>query len=218
MQDGYYSIVDMESKTLWYKDHNDQKVYESLIIVAKTKSSMQKNMTPFDLGVEWLTGTGRKSRDFKNNDVTVELYKKHNFYKNAIEETKQILGNWRPGEQLPEKSFPYKLSGLEGIAKYIQDYSTLLTGGQTGNLMFTYLGSHSLYMTVKSIDIQKRTAVVEFIVHNMSTLESATRLPYFGYKQWYTNSIGKLINNMAGRTGPTSETEQVFKMDETINF
>jgi hypothetical protein len=73
-------------------------------------------------------------------------------------------------------------------------------------------------MTVKSIDVERRIAIVEFVVHNMSTLESATRLPYFGYKKWYINSVGSVMNEVAGRTGPTSETEQVFTMTETINF
>jgi hypothetical protein len=51
----------------------------------------------------------------------------------------------------------YKLSGLSGVPKYIRDYSTLLTGGMTGNIAVTYLGSYGLKYEVLSIDEESGT-------------------------------------------------------------
>ena len=85
--------------------------------------------------------------------------------------------------------------------------------------MFTYLGSHSLWIEVTANDIERRVAIVTFTVHNMSTLESGTRPPVIGYQEWYQNSVGNFLNTkVAGRTGPTSETEQVFQWTETIKY
>jgi hypothetical protein len=220
MQDGYYWLYDKKGKQGWFKDNVSKKVIWTLVFTSTSKIKSPKpakDMDPYDIGVEWLTGTGPKSRDFKDGDKTVELYKEHDFYKKSYAQTKDILKTWKSGEKLPEQNFKYDLGGFIGILKYIQDASTVATDGLTGNLMFTYLGSHSLFMTVKSIDIDKRVAIVEFIVHNTSTLESGTRIPKIGYHKLYQKTVGKFMNEkVAGRTGPTSETEQVFEISETI--
>ena len=81
------------------------------------------------------------------------------------------------------------------------------------------MGSHSLWIEVTSNDIEKRVATVVFTVHNMSTLESGTRPPVIGYQEWYQKTLGNFLNTkVAGRTGATSETEQVFQWTETINY
>ena len=77
----------------------------------------------------------------------------------------------------------YNLGGLSGVPKYIRDYSTLLTGGLTGNLAVTYLGSYGLKYEVLSIDEEDGTARVHFTVSNSSTIESAAHPPVIGYTQ-----------------------------------
>jgi RHS repeat-associated protein len=213
-KDGYYSINTKNSTT--YRDQENGNVETAALITAKRKDS--KSLTPFQLGEEWLTG-GPKSRDFTTGDNTVELYKQHEHYRNAIIDVQNKLRNLKPGEPMPDFGFPYKLSGIEGVGKYIMDYSTLATGGTTGNIMFTYLGSHSLWIEVTSNDVSQKVATVTFTVHNTSTLGSATRLPYFGYKEWYQNNVDEFMNGtIAGRTGPTSETEQVFQWSIPIKY
>jgi hypothetical protein len=215
-KEGYYSIDNKKVGTSIFKDMESGKVWTAVLITAKRSDS--KTITPFQIGVEWLTG-GVKSREFTSGDYTVELYKQHEHYKNALSDVTDKLKNLHTNAPLPDYGYPYKLSGVEGVGKYIKDYSTLATGGKTGNLMFTYLGSHSLWIEVTSNDVVRRVATVTFTVHNMSTLESGTRLPVIGYKEWYQKSIGNFLNTkIAGRTGPTSETEQVFQWTESIKY
>jgi RHS repeat-associated protein len=215
--EGYYSIDDKKAGTSIFKDAESGKIWTAALITAER--SDHKNTTPFQLGVEWLTGKGPKSRDFTSGDQTVELYKQHDHYKNALSDVTGKLQSLSPNSPLPDYGYPYQLKGIEGVGKYVQDYSTLATGGQTGNLMFTYLGSHSLWIEVTANDVEKRIATVVFTVHNTSTLESGTRPPVIGYQEWYGNTIGNFLNTkVAGRTGATSETEQVFQWTQTIKY
>ena len=214
--EGYYSIDNKKAGTSIFKDMESGKVWTAALVTAKHPD--HKTTIPFQLGVEWLTG-GPKSRDFTSGDYTVELYKQHEHYQNALSDVTKKLKTHPTNAPNPDYGYPYELDGIEGVGKYVKDYSTLATGGTTGNLMFTYLGSHSLWIEVTANDIERRVATVIFTVHNMSTLESGTRLPVIGYQEWYQNSVGNFLNTkVAGRTGPTSETEQVFQWTETIKY
>lgn len=64
------------------------KVWTSALVTAKRLD--HKTVTPFQLGVEWLTG-GPKSRDFTSGDYTVELYKQHEHYQNALSNVTEKL-------------------------------------------------------------------------------------------------------------------------------
>ena len=214
--EGYYSIDNKKTHTSILKDMESGNVLTAALVTAER--SDHKTVTPFQLGTEWLTG-GPKSRDFTSGDYTVELYKQHEHYQNALSSVTNKLKNLPANASNPDYGFPYELDGIEGVGKYVKDYSTLATGGTTGSLMFTYLGSHSLWIEVTANDIERRVAIVTFTVHNMSTLESGTRPPVIGYQEWYQNSVGNFLNTkVAGRTGPTSETEQVFQWTETIKY
>lgn len=114
-----------------------------------------------------------------------------------------------------EGSNPYRLGGVGGIGKYLKDYSTLLTGGLTGNLAVTYLGSYSLNYQVTAIS--GNMATVMFTISNSSTIESATHPPVIGYTEWWSNNIGQPLNN-ALSTGPMSKTTQSFQWTETIKW
>lgn len=215
--EGYYSIDDKKAGTSIFKDAESGKVWTAALITAER--SDKKTTTPFQLGVEWLTCKGAKSRDFTSGDYIVELYKQHQHYKDAMSDVTGRLQSPKSDPSWLDYGYPYELKGVEGVGKYVQDYSTLATGGATGNLMFTYLGSHSLWIEVTANDVERRVATVTFTVHNMSTLESGTRPPVIGYQEWYQNSVGNFLNTkVAGRTGATSETEQVFQWTETIKY
>ena len=174
-QNGFYSIDNKKSGFSVYKDDKSGKVWKAALISEKRKDS--KTITPWKIGVEWLTGIGPKSRDFTSGDYTTELYKQHQHYKNALLDVTNKMKNLKNGAPLPDYNFAYELDGIEGVGKYIRDYSTLATGGKTGNLMFTYLGSHTLWVEVTANDVKRRIATVKFTVHNTSTLQSATRIP-----------------------------------------
>lgn len=74
-------------------------------------------------------------------------------------------------------SNPYRLDGIQGVGKYLRDYSTLLTAGTTGNLAVTYLGSYVLNWQAT---VNGNLATIVFTVNNSSTIQSATRPPVLG--------------------------------------
>lgn len=67
-----------------------------------------------------------------------------------IESTRGLIKAGIAKGQL-EGSNPYRLGGVGGVGKYLKDYSTLLTGGLTGNLAVTYLGSYGLKYQVTAL-------------------------------------------------------------------
>ena len=77
--------------------------------------SDHKTVTPFQLGTEWLTG-GPKSRDFTSGDYTVELYKQHEHYQNALSSvTNKLKKIFLPNASNPDYGFPNELDGIEGV-------------------------------------------------------------------------------------------------------
>jgi hypothetical protein len=173
-------------------------------------------MTPWDVGVEWLSGTGNREQHFKDGDPFTELYKQHEH----VQQTRQMVVNQlnsSNGSNTADGKNPYELKGIEGVRKYIKDYSTLATAGAIGNIAFTYLGSHGITFKITSVDIENRTVVVHFSVHNTSAIQSATRPPVIGYQKWWQNSIGKRLNEQF-KSGPMSKTVQRIDWSETIKW
>jgi RHS repeat-associated protein len=173
-----------------------------------SNSESSHTITPFRVGLEWLSGTGERNRIFVNGDVFTELLKEHDF----ISDYKKILSYLISKGNLSGTTH-YKLSGVEGIGKYIKDYSTLLTGGLTGNLAVTYLGSYNLTWSV--INKDGNTATVLFEIKNSSTMQSASRPPIIGYWGIWQNTVGSVINN-AFSSGAGSKTTQTFIWTEKI--
>lgn len=174
------------------------------------------NTGPWKVGWEWLTGTGPRSRHFKDGDYFTELLKKHDHVVKTKDKIAALIKE-KDGIGEIEGSNNYALGGLAGVPKYIKDYSTLLTGGLTGNIAVTYLGSYGLKYKVISVDRVNGTAVVQFTVGNSSTIESATHPPVIGYTTWWSNNIGKPVNNFFS-TGALSKTTQTFQWTETISW
>jgi RHS repeat-associated protein len=176
-----------------------------------TSSEAQSNgMSPFDVGVEWLTGTGPRHRDFTNGDAFTELLRQHDH----VAATKAMIPQLIANGQLTGNN-PYSLAGVQGVGKYIKDYSTLATGGLTGNLAVTYLGSYNLNWEVTSVN--GNSATVLFNVTNSSSIQSATRPPVIGYTSWWRNSVGAWLNQSLS-SGPMSTTTQTFNWTETITW
>jgi hypothetical protein len=167
-------------------------------------------VTPFDVGVEWLTGTGPRHRDFTNGDVFTEMLRQH---EHVLATKASIPGMIANGTMTGNA--PYSLSGVQGVGKYVKDYSTLATGGLTGNLAVTYLGSYNLQWEVTAVN--GNSATVQFLVNNSSTIQSATRPPVIGYYSWWQNSVGAWINSSFS-SGPMSPTTQTFRWTETVTW
>jgi hypothetical protein len=111
----------------------------------------------------------------------------------------------------------YSLGGLQGVPKYFGDYSTLLTGGLTGNLAVTFLGSYYMQWDVSEVNLEQGTAQVNFHVQNPSTINSATHPPWIGYTQTWNTYIGQPLNNFF-QSGPMSKTTQNFNWTETVTW
>lgn len=172
-----------------------------------------QTITPWGVGVEWLLGRGPRNRLFTDGDYFTELLKKHEH----IETVRRKIIAYLNGGPFLDSEYSYQLSGLQGVGKYIKDYSTLLTIGATGNLAVTYLGSYKLIWYLMSIDTNEGTAVVEFIVKNFSTIESGTRPPVLGYTNIWKNSMGKWLNSIF-ENGAMSKTSQTFIWTETLKL
>jgi hypothetical protein len=211
--DGIFSIDNSKAGTSIFKDA-EFGVQTAVLVEAKRPDS--KTLTPWQLGTEWLSGKGARSRDFTEGDYITNLYKQHEH----VDQTRQMAVNQLAqsnGTNVQPGNNPYSLGGVEGVGKYLQDYSTLATAGQTGNLIYTYLGSHSLQYTITSVDVEKRIATVTFMAQNMSTIQSATRPPVLGYTEFWKNNIGPVIDAKFSN-GPMSETEQTIQWTEKIKY
>jgi hypothetical protein len=169
--------------------------------------------TPFIVGLEWLTGQGPRHHEFRGGDPFTELLKTHGHIEDV---RKEIADRLRKHNPYPDRA-DYDLRGLQGVPKYIHDYSNVVTLGHTGNLAVTFLGTYGLNYYVVSIDEDAGTAEVLFYVHNSTTLASGTRPPVIGYTPLWTDNIEPTINNLAS-SGPTSEVTQSFWWTETIRF
>lgn len=160
------------------------------------------------MGVEWLSGKGPRHRDFTGGDLMTEMLKQHGH----VQDTRNIiLDRVKNGGKLDDVN-SYKLGGVKGVGLYLKDYSTLLTGGMTGNLAVTYLGSYNLKWTAAAYN---NTVVVSFNVENSSTMQSASRPPVIGYWSIWQQTVGNIINEKF-KTGWGSTTTQSFNWTEVL--
>lgn len=172
----------------------------------------ESSMSPWEVGWEWLTGEGN-SREFEERDEFTQLLRQHPHYQQLRESLSQQYDSLYVGWSSDD--YNYELTGVEGVGKYIADYSTILTLGATGNLAVTYLGSHTVHLEV----IGQRPDggyEVRVTAENTSSLQSATRPPVIGYQPWYRDIIGEATNQFAETTGIGRTTEQTIVWTETI--
>lgn len=173
-----------------------------------------RDITPFELGVEWLTGIGPKHRNFKQGDYLTELLRQHKHIQEAKQEIKDGI---KRKKLITDNVYrdPYELKGIQGVGLYVKDYSTLATGGLTGNLAVTFLGSYRMKYTITEITPTK--AKVVFVVTNSSSMQSASRPPVIGYLDVWKNTVGKKINETF-ETGWGSTTTQTITWYEEIDL
>jgi hypothetical protein len=143
-----------------------------------------------------------------------EMVKNDPFYRSQMG---RILGLLREGKEseVERLGIVYSLGGVEGVAKYLGDYSTLFTGGTTGNLAFTFLGSHRAEVDVLARNLDG-SWTVHVTIHNDSSLQSATRPPVIGYDPLYQRTIGGLVDTFSTATGIGRTTTQTIEWTERI--
>ncbi|MCA2968810.1 MAG: RHS repeat-associated core domain-containing protein [Acidobacteriaceae bacterium] len=179
------------------------------------------DVTPVQVGWEWLTGNGPRQRTFTEEDRFTQMLRQHNHINLVIGAIQGQLGSCQtptPQSLQAAGTNPnYSLSGIEGVPKYVGDYSTLATGGATGNLAVTYRGSYGLSFNVSNVNASAGTASVSFHVCNVSSIASGTRPPVIGYTQAYQNTVGRALNNSFS-SGAMSPTQQDFFWTQQVSF
>jgi Domain of unknown function (DUF4157) len=185
----------------------------------KSPKSGGDGTSPWELGVEWLLGVGRKHHKFGPGDYFTTLLQKHEHVILTKDSIKAELE--KRCKTCDDTSFSgdsdYKLGGVQGVPKYFRDYSTLLTGGATGNLAATFLGSYSLKYSVSAVSCHSGKASIDFHVSNSSTMSSATHPPVIGYTDWWSSYVGEPLDTLFS-SGPMSATTQEVDWSETLNF
>jgi RHS repeat-associated protein len=166
-------------------------------------SGLSDNASPWQVGWEWLTGTGPSSHahNFTDGDPFTELLRRH-------EHIQDLINKICTGNPPPNNRDDYELGGVGGVPKYFRDYTTLLTGGYSGNLAATYLGSYGLSYSVTG-------STLNIHVWNNSTVSSATHPPVIGYTNWWNQHIGNPLDNFFS-SGPMSKTSQYFDFHENL--
>ena len=160
-----------------------------------------RNVTPVQVGVEWLTGNGPRVRHFTDGDFFTELLRSH-------ENIQSLVLGVKDGTLPLEGLWDYGLAGLQGVPKYIRDYSTILTFGQTGNLAVTYLGSYKVIYEASN-------GMLHITAWNFSRISSGTHPPVVGYWPIWSDNIGQPLDNWFS-TGRASPTGQVFHFHEDL--
>jgi len=158
---------------------------------------------PWGVGWEWLLGRGPRIRYFSDGDYFAELLRQHEHIQKLVDDIENCRISGEPGRR------DYSLRGLAGVPKYLRDYSTLATGGATGNLAVTYLGSYSLSYSLSGESLSIH-------IENASTINSATHPPVIGYTAAWDRNIGTPLNRFFS-TGPMSPTRQVFDLSQKVN-
>lgn len=180
----------------------------------KKSPKSSRDIDPFQLGVEWLTGIGPQHRDFKDGDHFTELLRQHEHIQKTKQDIQMAIIAGEVGVNKTQTR-PYELGGIQGVGLYVKDYSTLATGGLTGNLAVTFLGSYRMKYTITEITSTK--AKVVFVVTNSSSMQSASRPPVIGYLDIWKNTVGKKIND-SFESGWGSTTTQTITWYEEIDL
>jgi hypothetical protein len=94
--------------------------YNGSQMLENSNDESSHTITPFRVGEEWLSGKGEKNRTFVNGDFFTELLKKHEH----IQSTKEKIAKKISSGQLTGDD-SYVLNGIQGVGKYIKDYSIL---------------------------------------------------------------------------------------------
>lgn len=162
---------------------------------------LQDNASLWQVGWEWLSGRGPRTHHFTDGDPFTELLRHH-------EHIQELINEVCNGNAPPNNGFDYQLGGFGGVPKYLRDYSTLCSGGLTGNLAVTYLGSYGLSYSVTN-------ETLNIHVWNYSTISSATHPPVIGYTNWWNQHVGDPLDNFFS-SGPMSQTSQFFDFHENL--
>ncbi len=203
-----------------YKDNNGDFVVRPSVYGWKKEHKPidyggRNPLNPVDLGLEFFTGVGPKSRDFTDQDDFGKMWKKHSH----IQDTRSYIEARLRNGLTNSGSFPYELKGLKGPAKFVYDWTLVIpTGGSIGNLAVAFTGGYVVDFCINYVDVENKFASVHFTVHNTSNVRSLTHPPLIGYTKIWDKYIGFPLENAIGETGPLSEKKQKLEWNENITY
>ncbi|MER6994809.1 hypothetical protein [Streptomyces sp. NPDC000410] len=139
-----------------------------------------KNEGPYDLGLDWVTGSGPRHREYGAGDEMTEAIRSSVSMKQLREDT---LAEWRK-DGMAEGSVSYSISAdgkLGALKKLIfTDIPAIVTADED-HLGEAFVGSYSLGYKVQGQD-PDGSLVVEYTLDNKTSNESF--LHYVGYYEW----------------------------------
>jgi RHS repeat-associated protein len=177
----------------------------------------EKSISAWELGGEWITGSGI-NRTFGPDDDFTKMVRKSEHYQSVRQDLtwkqhNQVLSlGWKPAEGLYDR----RLNGIDQLGTFVGDGLTILTfGANGGNGPETFLGSHKVSVEVVAI-YPNGDSEVEITATNSTTLQSATRPPVIGYEPWF-EPINDMKDAFAQSTGFGRTTLQTVVWTERIS-
>ncbi len=163
----------------------------------------------YQLGWEWLTGTGPREHHFDGNDQATKMLEKHDWIQGVSKTVAE--GNFKVGETVRHD---FSLGGASGVGEYAKQYASIPTNGAVGDLAVGYLGSYNMTYKVTGVD-KDGVATVDFHVTNTSSMSSATHPPILGYTDIWRKNVEPTLNSTFEK-GPLSPTKQTFDWTEQV--
>lgn len=169
---------------------------------------------PWTLGFQWLLGIGPREQRFFDGDPMTELVKNDRFYREAMA---GMLERLRAGDVAvgDTEDVVYSYGGVEGIGRYLRDASGIVRGGDEGNIAFAFLGSHTAEVEVLGRN-SDGSWTVRVRIQNATSLQSGTRPPIIGYKDWYQETVGAATDQFSEITGIGRTTTQTIEWVERM--
>lgn len=178
------------------------------------------NPNGVDLGFEWVSGTGPKSRDFGGNDAFTQSLMDHYHVQRVREIAADNInsGNYNIGANVSQY-VDKDTDVLENNGLNHSLNSKTVFMDFTSNMSAAFLGSYNMDYTVKSIDKEAGTATIQFHVDNKSTMNSGTHIApeLGGYSDWWDENIAGPLNTYYD-TGGFSLKEQDITWTETVDL
>lgn len=163
------------------------------------KSAVPGDKTPaFALGLQWVSGLGVRHRVFLEGDkVTTQIQSSPEVIEAREKMARRIarrdfrpLSFGRNAGQEPELSY---------VAGFVDDLFN--------NPTRAFLGSYGAEAEV--VQVNEDSAVVRYTIRNRSGLESASRLPKYGYKARKNDSPRPALTEMLSGQGRLGEIEEL---------
>jgi hypothetical protein len=207
------------SQTLSSKDYG----WDYSFNPPQSQGDYNNDTNPWELGWQWLTGQGPRHNYFTDGDPFTELVREHEHWEDLRDYIRDAINDPATTREdgflySGEGQWDYQLGGPDGAYKFIRDYTTIATGGLTGNLAMAYLGSQEVTFKVLSVN-DDGTVTVLFRSENESTISSATHPPVIGYTDWWRDNVETPLDKWAESLGgPIGTTTQTVEWTETFKL